>query len=131
MNVDKISVKQANISKQKSQNQVVFKSNLNTQAKDEVIISGANDGKFTMKEALKNFGKGIISPIKAVIDHPFIAVGMIAATVGLCAVAPVLTPLMTVGFGALSIFEMGKAVTKQFRNTEKGIMIMQKRLLIK
>lgn len=80
----------------------------------------SNDGKFTAKEAIKNFGKGLISPIKAVIDHPLIAIGAIAATGLACFAIPALTPVLTVGFGALSLFEIGKGTYNAVKNYKNG-----------
>lgn len=77
------------------------------------------DNKFTKLEALKNFGKGIISPLKAMVQHPFISLGMIGATVAACMAVPVLGPLMTIGFGALSLYEVGKGTynaVKEYKN---------------
>ena len=89
--------------------------------KDDITeVNASNDGKFTFKEAMKNFGKGLISPVKAVIDHPLIAIGMIAATAALCFAVPAVTPLMTIGFGALSLFEVGKGSYNAVKNYKNG-----------
>ena len=72
------------------------------------ITNGSNDGKFTFKEAAKNFGKGIISPLKVIIDHPVMALGTIAAAGAACSMVPVLTPVLTIGFGALSAVQLAK-----------------------
>lgn len=77
------------------------------------------DNKFTKLEALKNFGKGIISPLKAIVQHPFISIGMIGATIAACMAVPALGPLMTIGFGALSLYEVGKGTynaVKEYKN---------------
>ncbi len=79
----------------------------------------SNDGKFTIKEALKNFGKGIISPITTIIKHPIMTIGAIAATALACSVVPVLTPILAVGFGALSFVQLGKGIfnaAKEYKN---------------
>lgn len=83
-------------------------------------IDASNDGKFTKKEALKNFGKGLISPLKALIDHPLLALGTIAVTGLACFAVPVLTPILAVGFGALSLFEIGKGTYNAVKNYRKG-----------
>ena len=88
--------------------------------KKEDKIDASNDGKFTGKEALRNFGKGLISPIKAIIDHPLIAIGALAATGLACFAIPALTPILTVGFGALSLFEVGKGTYDAVKNYRKG-----------
>ena len=64
-----------------------------------------NDGKFTFGEAFKNFAKGLISPLTAMVKHPFATLGVVLGTAALCFAVPVLTPILTVGFGALSVFE--------------------------
>lgn len=61
------------------------------------------DNKFTKLEALKNFGKGIISPLKAIVQHPFISIGMIGATIAACMAVPALGPLMTIGLRVKSL----------------------------
>ena len=83
-------------------------------------IDASNDGKFTKKEALKNFGKGLISPLKALIDHPLLALGTIAVTGLACFAVPVLTPILAVGFGALSLFEIGKGTYDAVKNYRNG-----------
>ena len=88
--------------------------------KKEDKIDASNDGKFTGKEALRNFGKGLISPIKAIVDHPLIAIGALAATGLACFAIPALTPILTVGFGALSLFEVGKGTYDAVKNYRKG-----------
>lgn len=89
-------------------------------AKYGTKTDASNDGKFTTKEALKNFGKGLISPIKAVIDHPLIAIGTIAATGLACVAIPALTPILTLGFGALSLYEVGKGTYDAAKNYKNG-----------
>ena len=78
------------------------------------------DNKFTKLEALKNFGKGIISPLKAVVQHPFISLGMIGATIAACMAVPALGPLMTIGFGALSLYEVGKGTYNAVKEYKHG-----------
>ena len=106
------------------------KTNINFKAKEttkslfedkkEEKVDASNDGKFTGKEVLKNFGKGLISPIKAIIDHPLLAIGTLAATGLACFAIPALTPILTIGFGALSLFEIGKGTFDAVRNYRKG-----------
>ncbi len=79
----------------------------------------SNDGKFTFKEAIKNFGKGIISPVTTIMKHPFMTIGAIASTAAVCSVVPVLTPILAVGFGALSFVQLGKGIynaAKEYKN---------------
>lgn len=68
----------------------------------------SNDNQFTKKEALKNFVSGMLSPLKGIKEHPFISLGMIAASAVLCSLIPVMTPVMTLTFGAASLFTFGK-----------------------
>jgi len=97
---------------------------LNSLEKDSVSFSSKNDAScdnnFTLKEAGKNFLQGIISPIKALIKHPVATLGIMAATVGLCALVPIATPILTVGFGLLSLYEMGKGGVKAYNAYKNG-----------
>lgn len=78
------------------------------------------DNKFTKLEALKNFGKGLVSPLKAIIQHPFISLGMIGATVAVCSAVPALAPVITIGFGALSLYEVGKGTYNAVKEYKHG-----------
>lgn len=69
----------------------------------------SNNGKFDISECAKNFIKGVLSPLTAVIEHPVMTIGMVAATAVACSLVPVLGPIMAVGFGALSVFQLGKS----------------------
>ncbi len=80
----------------------------------------SNDNKFTVKEALKNFGKGILSPIKAIVQHPFISLGMIAGMSLATFAVPALGPLMMFGFGALSLYEVGKGTYNAVKEYKHG-----------
>ncbi len=78
---------------------------------------GKDDGKISFKEKLKNFGKGLIAPIKTMFSSPKnIAItalsaaacaGLIAVTGG--AAAPVLVALGITG----GVFQIGKGIYKQ------------------
>ena len=87
---------------------------------DEVEINASNDGKFSQKEAGKNFIKGIFSPLKAVVEHPLITLGTIAATSVACSLVPIIAPVMSIGFGALSIFQLGKGIYNSVNEYKKG-----------
>ena len=79
----------------------------------------SQDGRFTFDEALKNFGKGIISPITAMIKHPVMTVATLVVAGTACYFVPVLTPVMGIGFGALSVFQLGKGcydAAKEYKN---------------
>lgn len=80
-----------------------------------------NNGKFDVSEAVNNFGKGLCSPITALIKHPVAAIGMVGATAVACSLVPVLGPILAVGFGAIGIYEIGKSgykIAKDFKNGE-------------
>lgn len=79
-----------------------------------------NDGKFTWGEAFKNFGKGLISPITTIIKHPIATLATLAGAGALCFVFPVLTPILTVGFGALSVFQLAKSTVSTIKDYSKG-----------
>ena len=87
---------------------------------DKIEINTSNDGNFSKKEAGKNFLKGILSPLKAVIEHPIISIGTVAVTGIACSLVPVLSPVMSVGFGALSIFQLGKGIVDSAIEYKKG-----------
>ena len=94
----------------------------------EKKVDASNDGKFTFKEALKNFGKGLISPIKAIIQHPIMALGTVALMGAACVAAPVLAPILGIGFAGLSVVQLTKALVNttidykqgNYDNAEKG-----------
>lgn len=81
---------------------------------------GSNDGKFTFGQALKNLGKGIISPFTAIIKHPIATIATLAGIGLACMAVPVLTPILTVGFGALSLFQLGKSTYKTIKDYKNG-----------
>lgn len=68
----------------------------------------SNNGKFDISEAGKNFLKGVISPITAVVKHPLMTAGIIGGTALACALVPVLAPITAIGFGAMSVYQLGK-----------------------
>lgn len=81
--------------------------------------NASNDNKFTFKEALKNFANGIISPLKAIIKKPLLSLGILATTLVATQFIPVLVPVMAVGFGVLSVFELSKGIysaVKEYKN---------------
>ncbi len=67
---------------------------------------------FSFGNAITNFFKGIISPITMIIQNPLAALPMIVAGAALAFFCPALVPLMLVGGGAFSLFELGKGITK-------------------
>ena len=80
----------------------------------------SNDGKFTAKEALLNLGKGLISPVTVLVKHPIATLGTLAGVGLACFAVPALTPILTVGFGALSLFQLGKSTVNTIRDYSKG-----------
>jgi len=80
----------------------------------------SNNGKFDISECAKNFIKGVISPVTAVIEHPVMTVGIIAASAAACTLVPVLGPAMGIGFAALSVFQLGKGVFDVVKNYKNG-----------
>lgn len=80
----------------------------------------SNNGKFDISECAKNFFKGVISPITAIVKHPIITIGTVAATAALCACIPVMGPILAVGFGALGAFQLGKGVVDVVKNYKNG-----------
>lgn len=83
-------------------------------------IDNSNNGKFDMSEAGKNFFKGIFSPITAIIEHPIATVGMVAGTIAACSILPILGPALAVGFGAYSLYQVGKGFLDVAKNYTKG-----------
>ncbi len=84
-------------------------------------IDKSNNGKFDILEAGKNFIKGVLSPLTAVIKHPVISIAMVGITAASCTLIPVLAPILGMGFGALSVFQLGKGcveVVKNIKNKE-------------
>mgnify|MGYP004636259333 CR=1 FL=1 len=95
-----------------------------TESIDTVEFSNKEDksknGKFDVSEAAKNLGKGILSPFTAMIKHPVATVGLIAGTVALTTLIPVLTPVLAVGFGAVGLYQVGKGTYDAVNNYRKG-----------
>ena len=83
-------------------------------------IDPTNDGKFSFWQAAKNFGKGLISPITVIFKHPLMTLATVAAVGAACFFVPVLTPILTLGFGALSVFHLGKALYNTGKNIARG-----------
>lgn len=81
----------------------------------------STNGKFDISECAKNFVQGVFSPLTAVIKHPVITLGVVGATALACTLVPVLGPVMGIGFGALSAFQLGKGiynVVKNYKNAD-------------
>ena len=81
----------------------------------------SNNGKFDFSEAGKNFIKGVISPVSTMIKHPVMTLGIIGATIAACSLVPVMAPITAIGFGAMSIFQLGKGcynAAKSYKNGE-------------
>ena len=95
-----------------------------TESIDTVEFSNKEDksknGKFDVSEAVKNLGKGILSPFTAMIKHPVATVGLIAGTIALTTLIPVLTPVVAIGFGAVGLYQVGKGSYDAVNNYRKG-----------
>ncbi len=96
-----------------------------TKAKEDSFekkkVDKSNNGKFDIIEAGKNYIKGILSPLTAIIKHPVMTIAMIGITAAACSLVPVLTPILGIGFGALSVFQLGKGcydVAKNIKNKD-------------
>lgn len=87
---------------------------------DKIDINASLDGKFSKKEAGKNFLKGIFSPLKAIVEHPILSVGTAAVAGIACSLVPILSPIMSIGFGALSIFQLSKGIITSIQEYKKG-----------
>lgn len=83
-------------------------------------VDGSNDGRFTLGQVAKNFFKGIISPLTAIIKHPLATIGTLAAVGTACFAVPALTPILTIGFGALSIFQLLKSAINTVKDYKNG-----------
>ena len=100
--------------------------NVNFTSRDDLFekpnkkVDKSSNGKFDISECVKNFAKGLLSPITAVIKHPLMTIGTLAATVALCSVVPVMAPILAVGFGALSVYQVGKGVVEAAKNYKNG-----------
>lgn len=94
--------------------------NQNDTFKNSQSVNKSNNGKFDFSEAAKNLGKGIISPLTAIIKHPVATIGVLAATVAATTLVPVLGPLMAIGFGAASVYQIGKGTYDAAKNYKNG-----------
>lgn len=83
-------------------------------------VDKSNNGKFDISEAAKNLGKGIISPITAMIKHPIASIALVAGTVAATTLVPVLGPVMAVGFGVASLYQVGKGTYDAVKNYKNG-----------
>lgn len=91
-----------------------------TKQNDTFEINKSNNGKFDVSEAGKNLVKGITSPITAMIKHPIATIGVIAATAAATTFVPVLCPVLVVGFGAASLYQIGKGTYDAAKNYKNG-----------
>lgn len=80
----------------------------------------SNNGEFDLSEAGKNFVNGLISPVTAALKHPLATLGLVAGTIAACSVLPILGPALAVGFGAYSLYQVGKGVYDAADNYSKG-----------
>ena len=80
----------------------------------------SNNGKFDLSEAGKNFLKGVISPVTTLIKHPLMTAGVLGATVVACSLVPVLAPVTAIGFGIMSVYQLGKGCYNAGKLYSKG-----------
>ncbi len=79
-----------------------------------------NNGQFDANVAAKNFCKGLLSPITAIIKHPIATIGVVGATALACSVAPILAPATAIVFGAMGIYEFGKSSYNIVKHSASG-----------
>ena len=106
--------------KVRKQNYVNFEKKCATDSFEKSKVDKSKNGKFDISEAGKNFLKGVISPITAMIKHPLAAAGMLAGTLALCSLVPVLGPALAIGFGAYSVYQLGKGCVNVAKNCKNG-----------
>ncbi len=116
LSVDSISNSNYKISRTKFNRQ----ENIAFTSKPKEQNDKTNNNKFDIDIAAKNFGKGLLSPITAIFKHPIAALGLIGATAAACALVPVLSPILAVGFGAVGIYELGKSGYNIAKNLKNG-----------
>lgn len=91
--------------------------------RDTITITqseSSGDGKFTGGQIFKKFFKGIFSPITVLFQHPIIAFGALAAGIAACSLIPVLVPLIGIGFGAYSIYQVIRGVDNVIQRYKAG-----------
>lgn len=78
------------------------------------VEDGLDDGKISFKSKLKNFGKGLISPITNIIKHPIAsAAGLGVAALLSFATGGAILPVF-IGIGVVAgVFNIGKGIYKQ------------------
>ncbi|MBI3590618.1 MAG: hypothetical protein HY094_04480 [Candidatus Melainabacteria bacterium] len=86
---------------------------------DGSISSSRNRG-FSFGNAIKNFFKGVISPITAIFQNPLAALPMIIAGGALAFFCPASIPLMLVAGIAFSGFELGKGIINFASSSSRG-----------
>ena len=111
--------------KTNDENQLFHEFTYITKAKEDSFekkkVDKSNNGKFDIIEAGKNYIKGVLSPITAIIKHPIITISMLGITAAACSLIPVLSPILGISFGALSVFQLGKGcydAAKNIKNKE-------------
>lgn len=117
----RVSNKEENFQIQKNKHIFFKKQNINDSfEKNSAVQDKSNNGKFDLSECAKNFIKGVCSPLTAIVEHPVITAGVVAGTAAACTLIPVLTPVMAVGFTALSALQLGKGVYDVVNNYKNG-----------
>ncbi len=106
---------------------IIKKEERKREDKDSVTItsniktnSEKGDGKFTIGSAMGKFCKGFFSPLTAFYHHPVIACGLLGAGIVGCSLFPALVPVLTIGFGIYSVYQIGKGLVKTTARLIKG-----------
>ena len=117
---NQIQTKKIIATKKQAQQKTKFENKLDSFGKISKKEDKSSNGKFDVSECVKSFAKGVFSPLTAIIKHPVATIGVVAATIAACTLVPVLGPIMAVGFGALSIFQIAKGVVDIVKNCKQG-----------
>lgn len=83
--------------------------------------NSSNDGKFSIFTAAKEFVKGaVVRPIKAMIKHPLLTIGTLAAAALAVSAAPILLPIMVMGGLAYGAYQIGKGASHVASHLRNG-----------
>ena len=81
--------------------------------RDSVTIiqeNSSGDNKFTIWQSCKKLLKGVFSPLTVFFQHPLVAVGALIAGVTACSLAPAFMPIIGIGFGAYSVYQLVRGI---------------------
>ena len=87
-----------------------------------------NPDTFSKTNAGKHFIKGVISPVTNVIKHPVTSLCAFGVVAGVCSLVPVLSSVLTIGFGVFSVAGLCKSTynaakfykDKEYRKSEES-----------